>query len=162
MRAVHNHQIFEDTMSYKLLTFATFGVLSLGVPLMTGNPNPDEEAIRRVVGYYFEGGRAGDSTTVGKAFHQVAMMYYVRDSLVKVPIFSEYLARVVRPAGSPPDRTDRKILSIDIAGTAAVAKLQLTTENAVLTDYMSLLKINGDWKIVNKIFDRRMTTSGSQ
>jgi hypothetical protein len=113
-----------------------------------------------VVGYYFEGGTAGDSTVVGKAFHKVAMMFFVRDTaFVQMPIFSEYLARVAapRPANAGADQTKKEIISIDLTGTAAVAKLKLTTPNAVLTDYMSLLKINGEWKIVNKIFDRRMS-----
>jgi hypothetical protein len=36
-----------------------------------------------------------------------------------------------------------------VAGNAATAKItRLPT--AKLTDYMSLLKINGEWKIVNK------------
>jgi Putative lumazine-binding len=134
------------------------GALALAIPLMAvRTSNPDEEAIRKVVGYYFDGGRNGDSATVAKAFNKVAIMFFVRDSLVQVPIFPDYLNRVARPAGSAPDQTVRKIVSIDITGTAAVAKLELTTANAVLTDYMSLLKINNEWKIVNKIFDRRMT-----
>jgi hypothetical protein len=148
-------------MRQRLLTFAAFSVVALSVPLLAARPvDPDEDAIRKVVGYYFEGGTAGDSTMVGKAFHKVAMMFFVRDTqFVQMPIFSEYLARVAapRPAGAAPDQTRKEIISIDIAGSAAVAKLRLTTPTAVLTDFMSLLKINGEWKIVNKIFDRKMT-----
>lgn len=147
-------------MTRKLLTLAALGIAGMSLPLLAARPvNPDEEAIRRVVGYYFEGGTAGDSTMVGKAFHQVAMMFFVRDTaFVQMPIFSEYLSRVAapRPANAGPDQTKKEIISIDLTGTAAVAKLRLTTPNAVLTDYMSLLKINGEWKIVNKIFDRKM------
>lgn len=148
-------------MKSRWMTFAALGAVALSLPLLAARPaDPDEDAIRRVVGYYFEGGTAGDSTTVGKAFHKVAMMFFVRDTqFVQMPIFSEYLARVAapRPAGAGPDQTKKEILSIDITGSAAVAKLKLTTPNAILTDYMSLLKINGEWKIVNKIFDRRAT-----
>ena len=142
------------------LVIAFAGALAMSVPLLAARPvDPDEDAIRRVVGYYFEGGTAGDSATVAKAFHKAAMMFFVRDTqFVQMPIFSEYLARVAapRPAGAAPDQTKKEIVSIDITGTAAVAKLKLTTANAVLTDYMSLLKIKGEWKIVNKIFDRTM------
>jgi protease I len=140
------------------MTFGALGAIALSVPLLAARPvNPDEEAIRRVVGYYFDGGTAGDSSIVAKAFHKSAMMFYVRDTaFMQVPIFPEYLSRVAapRPAGAGPDQTKKEIVSIDIAGTAAVAKLKLTTRSAVLTDYMSLLRINGEWKIVNKIFDR--------
>ena len=147
-------------MKKHLLLIAAIGIAGLSVPLLAARPvNPDEEAIRKVVGYYFEGGTAGDSSIVAKAFHKSAMMFFVRDTaFVQMPIFSEYLARVAapRPAGAPRDQTKKEIISIDIAGTAAVAKLRLTQPNAELTDYMSLLKIGGEWKIVNKIFDRKM------
>jgi protease I len=147
-------------MNRKLLVLAACGIAAMSLPLMASRAgNPDEEAIRKVVGYYFEGGTAGDSSVVARAFHKSAMMFYVRDTaFMQVPIFPEYLSRVAapRPANAGPDRTRKEIVSIDIAGTAAVAKLRLTPPGAVLTDYMSLLKINGEWKIVNKIFDRKM------
>ena len=152
-------------MKKQHLLLAAIGIAGLSLPLLAARPvNPDEEAIRQVVGYYFEGGTAGDSSVVAKAFHKSAMMFYVRDTaFMQVPIFPEYLSRVAapRPAGAPRDQTKKEIVSIDIAGTAAVAKLKLTQPNAVLTDYMSLLKINGEWKIVNKIFDRQMLTRGT-
>ena len=44
-------------------------------------------------------------------------------------------------------------MSIDRFGNAAVAKLELLYSNSVIQDYMSLLKIDGEWLIVNKIFD---------
>lgn len=147
-------------MNKKFLTLAFIGIAGASIPLLAARPvDPDEDAIRRVVGYYFEGGTAGDSTVVAKAFHKSAMMFFVRDTaFVQMPIFSEYLARVAapRPAGASRDQTKKEIVSVDIAGTAAVAKLRLTQPNAVLTDFMSLLKINGEWKIVNKIFDRQV------
>ena len=151
-------------ISPRTLTFALAGSLALLIPVVRPAANPDEEAIRRTIGYYFEGGKAGDSSIVRKAFHPVAMMFYVRDSLVQVPIFPEYLRRVAAPrsATSGPDQTERRIASIDITGTAAMAKLELASPTAVLTDYMSLLKINGEWTVVNKIFDRKMRAGGTR
>ena len=42
--------------------------------------------------------------------------------------------------------------SIDITGDAAVVKLVLDYPSAYITDYMTLLKIDGRWWIVNKAF----------
>ena len=86
-------------MNRKLLTLAAMGIAALSLPLLAARPvDPDEDAIRRVVGYYFEGGTAGDSTVVAKAFHKSAMMFFVRDTaFVQMPIFSEYLARADDP-----------------------------------------------------------------
>jgi hypothetical protein len=116
----------------------------------------DEAAIRQTVQYYFDGGKARDSLALRKAFHPDARMLFAKDGqLVVVPI-GEYIARV---AGSPlspgeVDSTRRRVTSVDVAGDAAIARLELERPDALITDYMSLLKVGGRWQIVNKIFTR--------
>jgi Putative lumazine-binding len=125
----------------------------------------DEAAIRQTVQYYFDGGKNRDSLTLRKAFHPEARMLFARDGkLVVVPI-GEYITRVGSERLKPGevDSTERKVVSVDVVGDAAVAKLELKRPAAVLTDYMSLLKVEGRWLIVNKIFTReaREHVSGS-
>ena len=43
---------------------------------------------------------------------------------------------------------------VDVAGDAAIAKVELERPDALVTDYMSLLKVDGRWVIVNKIYAR--------
>ena len=116
----------------------------------------DEAAIRQTVQYYFDGGRNRDSLTLRKAFHPDARMLFAREGkLVVVPI-AEYITRVGSEKAVPGavDSTERKVVSVDVEGDAAVAKLELRRPDMVLTDYMSLLKVDGRWLIVNKIFTR--------
>jgi hypothetical protein len=125
----------------------------------------DEAAIRQTVQYYFDGGKNRDSLTLRKAFHPEARMLFARDGkLVLVPI-GEYITRVGSERLKPGevDSTERKVVSVDVVGDAAVAKLELKRPGALLTDYMSLLKVDGRWLIVNKIFTRetREHVSGS-
>jgi len=125
----------------------------------------DEAAIRQTVQYYFDGGKNRDSLTLRKAFHPEARMLFAREGkLVVVPI-GEYITRVGSESLKPGevDSTERKVVSVDVVGDAAVAKLELKRPNAVLIDYMSLLKVDGRWLIVNKIFTRdiREHVSGS-
>jgi protease I len=125
----------------------------------------DEAAVRQTVQYYFDGGKNRDSLTLRKAFHPEARMLFARDGkLVVVPI-GEYITRVGSERLKPGevDSTERKVVSVDVVGDAAVAKLKLKRPDAVLTDYMSLLKVDGRWLIVNKIFTRetREHVSGS-
>lgn len=125
----------------------------------------DEAAIRQTVQYYFDGGKNRDSLTLRKAFHPEARMLFARDGeLVLVPI-GEYITRVGSERLKPGevDSTERKVVSVDVVGDAAVAKLELKRPSALLTDYMSLLKVDGRWLIVNKIFTRetREHVSGS-
>ena len=108
----------------------------------------DDEAIRATVQHYFDSGYE-----MRKAFYPDATMWYVRDgTLHQVPI-QDFLKRVEANAGKPKSEVTKSVVSIDRFGNAAVAKLELKRPNSVIYDYMSLLKIDGEWKIVNKIFD---------
>jgi hypothetical protein len=56
------------------------------------------------------------------------------------------------------------VTSVDVTGDAAIARVELQRPESVITDYMSLLKVDGRWQIVNKIFTRetrREHVSGS-
>lgn len=112
--------------------------------------NPEETAVKACLENYMSG--VGDR--VEKAFHPTAFMKYVDISTGEfkdVPI-ADYIARV--KAGSGPGKRTIGIESLNIEGTAANAKIKIETETVILYDYMNMLKINGEWKIVSKIFSR--------
>ena len=126
----------------------------------------DEAAVRQTVQYYFDGGKNRDSVTLRKAFHPEARMLFARDGKLAVVPIGEYITRVGSEQRKPGevDSTERRVVSVDVVGDAAVAKLELKRPEALLTDYMSLLKVDGRWLIVNKIFTRekrREHVSGS-
>ena len=115
----------------------------------------DERAIRRhIEQYYFEGVRHADTAAAHRAFHPVAVMYSVRDGRLAERSVPDWLTAIAeRGTKSPgPDAVQRRIVSVDVTGSAATAKLELVGPDAVITDYMSLLKVDGEWKIVNKTF----------
>jgi len=123
----------------------------------------EEAAIRQTVHYYFDGGRNGDSVSLRKAFHPEARMLFLRDSGLAVVPIGEYIRRVAenKPKAGAVDSTERRIASIDIAGDAAMARLELKRPNALITDYMSLLKVEGRWVIVNKSYSRVPVPAGA-
>ena len=139
------------------------GTLALaGAAAMTAasRPNPDETAIRRhIERYYFEGVRHADTAAAHRAFHPVAVMYSVRDDTLVQRSIPDWLKAIAERAPRPPtpDAVQRRVVSVDVTGTAATAKLELVQSDAVITDYMSLLKVNGEWTVVGKIFDRQPT-----
>ena len=45
--------------------------------------------------------------------------------------------------------------SVNIEGNAANGKIKIETDKVILYDYMNMLKVNGEWKIVSKIFSRK-------
>jgi hypothetical protein len=126
----------------------------------------DEAAIRQTVQYYFDGGKHRDSVALRKAFHPEARMLFAREGKLAVVPIDEYIARVGSSTLKPGevDSVTRRVTSVDVVGDAAIARLELRWPDAVLTDYMSLLKVDGRWQIVNKIFTRgakREHVSGS-
>jgi protease I len=54
-------------------------------------------------------------------------------------------------------KSERKIeiVSVNIEGAAANGKIKIETDKVIMYDYMNMLKINGEWKIVSKIFSRK-------
>lgn len=117
----------------------------------TSQSNPEEAAVKVCLENYM----TGDGHRMEMAFHPSASMKYVdfqSGEFKDVPI-ADFIARVKANA----TKTDRKIgiVSLNIEGTAAQAKIHLESGTVIMNDYMNLLKINGEWKIVSKIFSRQ-------
>lgn len=56
------------------------------------------------------------------------------------------------PAKRNDPRQDR-ILSIDMSGPeSALAKVQIAIGSKLYTDYLSMLKIDGEWRIISKTY----------
>ena len=139
------------------LLLAATAALAVATTALAG-PSEDERAIRRhIERHYFEGVRRADTALAHGAFHPVAVMYFVRDGGFAERTIPDWLAGIARSAAGParPDSIPRRIVSVDVSGAAAMAKLELEYPEATVTDYMSLLKVNGEWTVVGKIFDRR-------
>src|SRR5688500_4027745 len=110
----------------------------------------DEEAVKACLENYM----SGDGDRMEKAFHPSATMKFIDASTNEfkdVPI-ADFIARVKANT----NKTERKIeiVSMNIEGNAANGKIKIETDKAILYDYMNMLKIDGEWKIVSKIFSR--------
>ena len=112
----------------------------------------EETAVRQALEHYLRGHATGQAEHFRKIFHPDAKLFAVRDGKYWQLTSEEYIGRA---AGKPADdeaQRKRQIQSVDITGNAAVAKIVLDYPTVKFTDYMSLLKIDGEWKIVNKTF----------
>ncbi|WP_342375532.1 DJ-1/PfpI family protein [Myxococcus stipitatus] len=119
---------------------------------MTATPPDDAEAIRAAVADYTEGVKAGDGARLQRAFHPDSKLLYVKpDGTFTAWASADYIQNAVKNPGK--GRED-KVLQIDIAGTAALAKVSVRTEKFEFIDYISLLKLGGQWTIVSKVFHR--------
>ena len=109
------------------------------------------DAITRTVGNYINGGKTGRTADMKLAFHPDATIFgYVGTDLLAGPI--QYLFEWNDKNG-PATELQGRITSIDIAETAATVRLELDNWTGHrFTDFFTLLKVDGEWKIMNKVF----------
>ena len=133
---------------YALLVVVTLAVFAGSVAAQVS----DKEAVRIPLENYIKGHATGDGEYMKKAFHTEGNLIFVRDGKVTMRSFAEYIGGFTGKPPADEDKRKRSIESIDVAGNAATGKIILDYPNARIVDFMSLLKVNGEWKIVNKIF----------
>ena len=136
------------------MKFFNCRLLLLGITVFlssfTLKAQSDEAAVKTCLEHYM----SGDGNRMEIAFHPSATMKYIdykTSEFKDIPI-AEFIAR----AKANTTKSERKIeiVSMNIEGTAAQAKIKIEMEKVILYDYMNMLKINGEWKIVSKIFSR--------
>lgn len=113
----------------------------------------DEAGARAAVNHYLAGHATGSPDEFRAAFHPKAMLYWNRDGAFAERTSADYIAGA---SGKPaPDEAQRRraIESLDVTGNAAMAKVVLDYPSVKFTDYLSLVKAGGEWRIVNKIFN---------
>ncbi len=112
------------------------------------------ELIQQTVQYYFDGLYHSDIEKLKKVFHPNAQVIgYFQGTLLfnSLEQFLEFVKATPAPSGSG-EKYDMRIVSIDMTGNEAVAKVADLYLGFRFTDYLSLLKIDGNWVIVNKTF----------
>lgn len=112
----------------------------------------ETEAVRVPLENYIKGHATGDGQYMRKAFHTEGNLIFIRDGQFMTRSFADYVAGFTGKPAADEDKRKRSIESIDVSGNAAVAKIILDYPSVRFVDYMSLLKIDGEWKIVTKIF----------
>lgn len=114
--------------------------------------DPEEHAIRAAVENYFRGQATGQGDYYRKVFHADAKLFAVRDGKYWQLTSEEFASRAPGKPAADEEKRMRRIESIDVTGNVAMVKIVLNYPQVKFTDYMSMLKIDGEWKIVNKTF----------
>jgi hypothetical protein len=116
-------------------------------------PSDDEAGVRAALQHYLNGHATGDPEEFRKAFHPEARMTFVRDGKIVITPISEYIARATGKPPADEAKRARRITSVEVTGTAATGRIELDYPQALLIDYMTLLKENGRWVIIAKSFN---------
>ncbi len=137
----------------KKLCFAIF-LFSLSLNFSIAQTS-EYQLVEQTLNYYLQGGTNNDFETLKKAFHETASMKFIGNEYKEVNAI-EFFEKGIKPG--PKQNRKTRIADINITGTAASATLEIDYPAFSFIDYMNLLKIDGEWKIVSKIFYKKMRT----
>ena len=111
----------------------------------------DYDAIANTVQHYINGGKTGDTAEMRLAFHPDATIFgYSGPDLFAGPIQRLFDWNDQNGAAT---ELQGRITSIDLIETVATVRLELDNWSGHrFTDHFTLLKVDGEWKIINKVF----------
>lgn len=108
-------------------------------------------AIGKTIQHYIDGAISGRGADMAPAFHRDATIFgYIGPDLFAGPIRQLF---DWNDANGPAHDLQARIAAVDIADTVATVRLELDnwTGNR-FTDLFTLLQVDGEWKIINKVF----------
>lgn len=119
---------------------------------MTTATNIDDiDQITRVIQHYIDGAKSGKGDDMKPAFHAEATIYgYIGPDLFGGPIQGLF---DWNDENGPASDIQTRIVNINI--TETIASVQLETDNWTghrFTDLFNLVKFDGEWKIISKVF----------
>jgi hypothetical protein len=114
--------------------------------------DPDPIGVRTALEHYLRGHATGDPAYMRQAFLPTAHVEGMRDGSFTSWTLDEYCALFSGSPAADESTRQRHIDAIDVSGTAAYAKATLVHGAVKFTDYFVLLKVDGVWKIANKVY----------
>lgn len=109
------------------------------------------QGIVTAIEYYINATRKGDSKIAWEGFAPAATMSWSDGkSLVSVPIEELY-----KFFDEKPRQSSCELVSCNVAGDVAIARIESRADDAKFTDMFTLVKDGDKWKIVSKVYHTR-------
>lgn len=115
----------------------------------------DLDAIQRLARTYFESMHESSREKALAVFHPDARIVGLRMAALVNRTAEEFGGFVasVQPSAAARGEAERfELLSIDIVGDTAVTRIRCDFAGSTYADTLSLLKVDGQWRIFNKLF----------
>jgi glucose/arabinose dehydrogenase len=122
------------------------------VPVSSQNAPTERQLIENTIQLYFDGWATGDTTKVGRAMHASCHLKNYNNGKFVQYSRNEYLS-LFKPHARPKNLVTN-IVSIDVTNNMGSAKIELSTERDLFTDYFNLMKTTDGWVIADKISTR--------
>lgn len=139
--------------------FLLLAVLCVPALASAQSTSSDDAAIRKAIAdHYFKAQSTGNGEALKGTFVDEGRMMWVQDGQLRVRTSADYIAGFT---GRPPaDEAQRKrrVVMTDATGDVGVAKVELDFPDVKFTDYFTLARVGGAWKIIHKTFHRQPKT----
>ena len=111
----------------------------------------DYDVIADVVQHYIDGAKSGKGDEMKPAFHKDATIFgYIGDDLFAGPIQQLFDWNDENGAAT---ELQARIADIDLVDRVATVRIELDNWTGHrFTDLFTMLKVDGEWKIMNKVF----------
>lgn len=122
--------------------------------------NTDTQDVLKTIQVYLDGLYEGSTAKLRESFHPTACLQSVSgDKVANLPLneWCDLVEKRASPKSQSFDRGYERILEIDTTlPNYARVTLNCAVPGRLFTDKLSLLKSEGRWQIVNKIFDAQV------
>lgn len=118
----------------------------------------DRDAITRVIQTYFDGLYEADAGKLESIFLATSALAEAKDGKLTVMPRDVWLDAVRKRTSAKSQGHERgdRILALEINGpTMAYVKVECQLPPRYFTDQLSLLKVDGQWKIAQKVFQTK-------
>ncbi len=130
---------------FTILSFILLPAFSQDIPT-------ERKLIENTIQLYFDGWATGDSAKLARAMHSSCNLKNYRDGK-----FSQYTRDQYTSLFKPRERAKNlvtKIVALDITNNMGSAKVEISTEKDLFTDYFNLMKTSEGWVIADKVSTR--------
>lgn len=120
-----------------------------------GQTPSERESIIQTVQFYFDGMMDRDRTKLDQAFFSEARLIGFREDELTITSYDTWASGTSKGEPRNRDQYKNEIVSIRVQGNTAVAETELYWPGIYYYDFLTLIKIDGQWKIVNKSWSEK-------
>jgi aldose sugar dehydrogenase len=144
----------QNNYTFKMKKTTLFlGLFSLLFTAFSQNSPTERQLIEKTIETYFDGWATGDTTKLGRAMHTSCHLKNYREDKFIEFTKSQYL-NLFKPRERTKNLSTR-IVSVDVTNNMGAAKVEISTEKDLFTDYFNLMKTNEGWFITDKVSTRK-------
>jgi glucose/arabinose dehydrogenase len=128
------------------------GLYAAVIPAFSQGGPTEKQSIEQIIQLYFDGWATGDTAKLGKAMHASCHLKNYGNGKFTTYSRNQYLS-LFKPHDRPKNLLTR-IVSVDVTNNMGSAKVEISTERDLFTDYFNLMKTDEGWVIADKVSTR--------